>query len=45
MLLQRTIETFRTAGIQDEVLEASQKEFEQDGAIVSVESLGGKELD
>jgi 2-polyprenyl-6-methoxyphenol hydroxylase-like FAD-dependent oxidoreductase len=45
MLLQRTIETFRTAGIQDEVLAASQKEFEQDGAIVSVESLGGKELD
>jgi 2-polyprenyl-6-methoxyphenol hydroxylase-like FAD-dependent oxidoreductase len=45
MLLQRTIETFRTAGIQDEVLEASQEEFEQDGAIVSVESLGGKELD
>jgi len=45
MLLQRTIETFRTAGIQDEVLEASQKEFEQDGAIVSVESLAGKELD
>jgi 2-polyprenyl-6-methoxyphenol hydroxylase-like FAD-dependent oxidoreductase len=45
MLLQRTIETFRTAGIQDDVLDASQREFEQDGAIVSVESLGGKELD
>ena len=45
MLLQRTIETFRTAGIEDEVVEASQKEFEQNGAIVSVESLGGKELD
>ena len=45
MLLQRTIETFRTAGIQDEVLAASQQEFEQDGAILSVESLGGKELD
>src|SRR5262245_42917722 len=45
MLLQRAVATFRTAGIQDEVLEASQKEFEQDGAIVSVESLGGKELD
>jgi 2-polyprenyl-6-methoxyphenol hydroxylase-like FAD-dependent oxidoreductase len=45
MLLQRTIEAFRTAGIQDEVLAASQQEFEQDGAIVSVESLAGKELD
>jgi 2-polyprenyl-6-methoxyphenol hydroxylase-like FAD-dependent oxidoreductase len=45
MLLQRTIETFRTAGIQDDVLEASRREFAQDGAIVSVESLGGKELD
>jgi 2-polyprenyl-6-methoxyphenol hydroxylase-like FAD-dependent oxidoreductase len=45
MLLQRTIETFRSAGIQDEVLAASTKEFEQNGAIVSVESLGGKELD
>ena len=45
MLLQRTIETFRTTGIEDQVLAASQQEFEQDGAIMSVESLGGKELD
>jgi 2-polyprenyl-6-methoxyphenol hydroxylase-like FAD-dependent oxidoreductase len=45
MLLQRTIETFRSAGIQDEVFDASTKEFEQNGAIVSVESLSGKELD
>jgi 2-polyprenyl-6-methoxyphenol hydroxylase-like FAD-dependent oxidoreductase len=45
MLLQRTIETFRIAGIQDDVIAAAQQEFEQDGAIVSVESLGGKELD
>jgi 2-polyprenyl-6-methoxyphenol hydroxylase-like FAD-dependent oxidoreductase len=45
MLLQRTIETFRSAGIQDAVLDASTREFEQNGAIVSVESLDGKELD
>jgi 2-polyprenyl-6-methoxyphenol hydroxylase-like FAD-dependent oxidoreductase len=43
--LQRTIETFRSAGIQDEVERAAEKEFVQNGAIMSVESLGGKELD
>src|SRR3954462_2319670 len=43
--LQRTIETFRSAGIKDEVERAAEKEFVQNGAIMSVESLGGKELD
>ena len=43
--LQRTIETYRSAGIQDEVIAASEKEFLQNGAIMSVESLGGEELE
>ncbi len=43
--LQRTIETYRSAGIQDEVIAASEKEFLQNGAIMSVKSLGGEELD
>jgi 2-polyprenyl-6-methoxyphenol hydroxylase-like FAD-dependent oxidoreductase len=43
-VLQSTVETFRTAGIQDQVLAAAEREFVQNGAIVSVESLGGPEL-
>ena len=43
--LQRTIETYRSAGIQDEVIAASEKEFLQNGAIMSVRSLGGEELE
>jgi 2-polyprenyl-6-methoxyphenol hydroxylase-like FAD-dependent oxidoreductase len=42
---QRTIETYRALGLEDEVHEAAAQEFVQNGAIVSVESLGGKELD
>jgi 2-polyprenyl-6-methoxyphenol hydroxylase-like FAD-dependent oxidoreductase len=43
-LMQRTVELFRSAGIEPEVLAAAQREFVQNGAIVAVESLGGKEL-
>jgi 2-polyprenyl-6-methoxyphenol hydroxylase-like FAD-dependent oxidoreductase len=43
--LQRTVEVFRSAGIQDEVARAAEKEFVQNGAIMSVETLGGEELD
>jgi 2-polyprenyl-6-methoxyphenol hydroxylase-like FAD-dependent oxidoreductase len=43
--LQRTVEAFRSAGIQDEVARAAGKEFVQNGAIMSAETLGGKELD
>jgi 2-polyprenyl-6-methoxyphenol hydroxylase-like FAD-dependent oxidoreductase len=43
--LQRTIETYRSAGIQDDVIAASEKEFVQNGAIMSVKSLGGEELE
>ena len=42
---QRTVETYRAVGLQEEVEEAAAREFVQNGAIVSVESLGGKELD
>jgi 2-polyprenyl-6-methoxyphenol hydroxylase-like FAD-dependent oxidoreductase len=45
MFLQRTIELWRGVGIEDEVVAASNLEFEQDGAIMSVESLGGKEVE
>jgi len=43
-VMQRTVELFRGAGIEEEVLAAARREFVQNGAIVAVESLGGKEL-
>ena len=45
MFNQRTIEIYRGVGLEAEIVEASDLEFEQDGAIVSVESLAGKELE
>jgi 2-polyprenyl-6-methoxyphenol hydroxylase-like FAD-dependent oxidoreductase len=42
---QRTIELLRSVGLEDEIVTASEREFVQNGAIVSVESLGGKELE
>jgi 2-polyprenyl-6-methoxyphenol hydroxylase-like FAD-dependent oxidoreductase len=42
---QRTIELLRSVGLEDEVVTASEREFVQNGAVVSVESLGGKELE
>lgn len=42
---QRTIELYRSAGLEEEITVASEAEFVQNGAIVSVESLGGKEID
>jgi 2-polyprenyl-6-methoxyphenol hydroxylase-like FAD-dependent oxidoreductase len=41
---QRTMEIFRSVGLQAEVEEVAAREFRQGGAIVAVESLGGKEL-
>jgi 2-polyprenyl-6-methoxyphenol hydroxylase-like FAD-dependent oxidoreductase len=41
---QRTMEIFRSAGLQAEVEDVAAQEFRQGGAIVAVESLGGKEL-
>lgn len=42
---QRAVEAYRAVGLEGEVEEAAAREFVQNGAIVSVESLGGKELD
>ena len=42
---QRTMETYRAVGLEDEIEEAAAREFVQNGAIVSVDNLGGKELD
>jgi 2-polyprenyl-6-methoxyphenol hydroxylase-like FAD-dependent oxidoreductase len=44
MFHQRTMEIFREVGLQDEVEAAAEREFVQNGAIVAVESLAGKEL-
>lgn len=41
---QRTLEIFRSVGLQDAVEKAAAKEFVQDGAINSVDTLGGLEL-
>src|SRR5215469_4360673 len=41
---QRTIEIFRMAGVERIIYEKSGEQFDQDGAIMSVETLAGKEL-
>src|SRR5262245_37330686 len=41
---QRTLEVFRSAGVQQAVEAAAAREFVQNGAIVAVDSLAGKEL-
>ena len=41
---QRTMEVFRSMGLQRDVEAAAAAEFRQGGAIIAVESLGGKEL-
>ena len=43
-LMQRTVELFRGVGLEDEVIAAARSEFVQNGAIMAVESLGGREL-
>ena len=45
MFNQRAIEIYRGMGLEQEIVDASRLEFEQDGAIVSVQSLGGQELE
>src|SRR5438093_2783064 len=41
---QRTMEVFRTVGIEQIVRKKSDQQFVQDGAIMAVETLAGKEL-
>ena len=45
LVSQRTVEAYRAVGLQTEIEEAAAGEFVQNGAIMSVETLGGKELD
>jgi 2-polyprenyl-6-methoxyphenol hydroxylase-like FAD-dependent oxidoreductase len=42
---QRTVEIYRNVGLEAEVAEAAERVFVQNGAIVSVETLGGNELE
>ena len=42
---QRTMEIFRTVGVEQIVREKSEEQFVQDGAILAVESLAGKEIE
>jgi len=42
---QRTMEVFRTVGVEQIVREKSDEQFVQDGAILSVESLAGAEIE
>ena len=44
MINQRTMEIFRSVGIEQTVGEKSGEQFDQDGAIMAVETLAGKEL-
>src|SRR5262249_49549437 len=44
MISQRTMEVLRTVGIEQIVREYSERQFAQDGAIMAVETLAGKEL-
>src|SRR5262245_39112586 len=43
-LSQRTMEIFRTVGVEQVVREKSGEQFVQDGAIMAVETLAGREL-
>jgi glycine/D-amino acid oxidase-like deaminating enzyme len=44
MVTQRSMEAFRTVGIEQIIREESEKQFVQDCAIMAVETLAGKEL-
>ena len=43
-ITQRTMEIFRTVGIEQIVRRKSEQQFVQDGAIMAVDTLAGKEL-
>lgn len=42
---QRTMEIFRTVGVEKIVREKSEEQFVQDGAILAVETLAGREIE
>ncbi|MGH8629305.1 MAG: FAD-dependent monooxygenase, partial [Burkholderiales bacterium] len=41
---QRTLEIYRTVGLEEEIMRRAGDEFMQDGAVMAVETLAGKEL-
>ncbi len=41
----RTIELYRSIGLEAEIRQAAEREFVQDGAIMSVETLAGREIE
>jgi 2-polyprenyl-6-methoxyphenol hydroxylase-like FAD-dependent oxidoreductase len=41
---QRTMEIFRTVGVEQIVMQASERQFVQDGAILAVDTLAGNEI-
>src|SRR6188474_1591531 len=43
-ITQRTMEIFRTVGVEQIIRQKSEQQFVQDGAIMAVETLAGKEL-
>jgi len=43
-LYQRTMEILRTVGLEDLCLRKSEEQFVQDGAVMAVETLAGKEI-
>ena len=44
LITQRSMEAFRTLGIERIIREESEKQFVQDGAVMAVETLAGREL-
>ena len=44
MIYQRTMEVIRSLGVEEQVRRKSYEQFEPDGAIMSVESIAGREL-
>src|SRR5665213_449389 len=44
LINQRTMEILRTVGVEQIVMQKSGEQFDQDGAVMSVETLAGKEI-
>ena len=44
MITQRSMEAFRTVGIEKIIRDESERQFTQDGAVMAVDTLAGKEL-
>jgi 2-polyprenyl-6-methoxyphenol hydroxylase-like FAD-dependent oxidoreductase len=44
LINQRTMEIFRTVGVEQVVMRKSDEQFDQDGAVMSVETLTGREI-